>query len=607
MIVRGASRFRPAKSYDPANLHLAGLQTTQSGGSGLLQDYAYQWDRVGNLKERKDRLPATDVVETFGYDALNRLATVTHLAGSTTQTMNLTYDPDGNIRTKTGTDNNVGTYNYATTGTGAGPHAVSNITGGSGGAAGTFHYDSAGNLDCRMGWNGTGCAASSGITWYSFNLPQRINYTGGSYADFAYGPSRERVRQTVVTTTPAVNKTVYYVGPHFEVEVENNVAVRYRSNVFFGDRLVYSQIDKVSDPEDLQQYYVHQDYQGSVDRVSWAGGSTFAGVIQYSFDAFGKRRETTWLNDADNSTFGDNHWLERGYTGHEMLDNVRMIHMNGRVQDPTWGRMLSPDPVVGDLTLPQSLNAYSYVGNNPASWIDLTGFIPEQIVTGSRIYPQCQFICTDGAISLFLYSFEQITENLRAYVSPILGQSGGGKAGGRQGAGDGQKDPPQSQKCTAPPVDRSKEASVGGVPHFAVATYIGFGLSDQELNSAFDKWRNGSSWAPGGSPNTPDNTAYQLDGLGGEYFNWVYVTTDAKNRTFTNWTLPGHIFEGRVENSIQTAGGFSFMVSMGTGSDQKIALNALAGPALFKELQESVLTGSAPPSIGNQCGRGGNL
>ncbi len=376
-------------SYDPASLGLTALKTTQSGSSGLLQHYWYAWDEYGNLATRTNAIPVPNVVEGFHYDALNRLDYVTRSAGgAATTTMDLSYDPDGNIKTKAGVDNNIGTYNYATSGTGAGPHAVSNITGGTVGAAGTFHYDSAGNLDCRMGWNGTGCSANSGTTWFSFNLPQRINYSGngGSYADFSYGPSRELVRQTVVTTTPATNKTTYYIGPHFEVEVENDVAVRYRSNVFFGERLVYSQIDKVSVPADLQQYYIHQDYQGSVDRVSLAGGSSFGGSTQFSFDAFGKRRETSWLNDADNSTFGDNHWLERGYTGHEMLDNVRMIHMRGRVQDPVWGRMLSPDPMLGDLTLPQSLNPYSYVSNNPVMFIDPTGFIEEIEVSGTRLY-----------------------------------------------------------------------------------------------------------------------------------------------------------------------------------------------------------------------------
>jgi len=49
--------------------------------------------------------------------------------------------------------------------------------------------------------------------------------------------------------------------------------------------------------------------------------------------------------------------------------------------------MTSPDPVVGDLTRPQTLNAYSYVANNPLSFIDPSGFDGESIgpvVTDSK-------------------------------------------------------------------------------------------------------------------------------------------------------------------------------------------------------------------------------
>jgi len=112
----------------------------------------------------------------------------------------------------------------------------------------------------------------------------------------------------------------------------------------------------------------------SIDRVSWAGGYEPGAVERYSYDAYGQRRELDWRNDADHSTYGEAHWIERGYTGHEMLDNVELIHMNGRVQNPLWGRMLSPDPVLADLELPQGLNPYSYAGNNPASRVDPTGF-----------------------------------------------------------------------------------------------------------------------------------------------------------------------------------------------------------------------------------------
>ena len=63
----------------------------------------------------------------------------------------------------------------------------------------------------------------------------------------------------------------------------------------------------------------------------------------------------------------------RGYTGHEQLDAVGLIHMNGRVYDPQLGRFLSADPFVQDASNLQALNPYSYVQNNPLSFMDPTG------------------------------------------------------------------------------------------------------------------------------------------------------------------------------------------------------------------------------------------
>jgi RHS repeat-associated protein len=38
--------------------------------------------------------------------------------------------------------------------------------------------------------------------------------------------------------------------------------------------------------------------------------------------------------------------LTRGFTMHEHLDQVGLIHMGGQVYDPEIGRFLSPDPFV---------------------------------------------------------------------------------------------------------------------------------------------------------------------------------------------------------------------------------------------------------------------
>jgi len=46
-----------------------------------------------------------------------------------------------------------------------------------------------------------------------------------------------------------------------------------------------------------------------------------------------------------------------------------------REYHPTQGRWLSPDPLGGDVTNPQSLNRYAYVMNNPTSFVDPLGLL----------------------------------------------------------------------------------------------------------------------------------------------------------------------------------------------------------------------------------------
>jgi RHS repeat-associated protein len=67
------------------------------------------------------------------------------------------------------------------------------------------------------------------------------------------------------------------------------------------------------------------------------------------------------------------HWLKRGFTGHEHLDNFALINMNGRLYDPMLGRMLSPDNYVQLASYTQSFNRYSYCLNNPLKYTDPSG------------------------------------------------------------------------------------------------------------------------------------------------------------------------------------------------------------------------------------------
>jgi RHS repeat-associated protein len=64
----------------------------------------------------------------------------------------------------------------------------------------------------------------------------------------------------------------------------------------------------------------------------------------------------------------------RGFTGHEHIDEMGFIHMNGRVYDPSIGRFLSADPTIQHPYNTQDYNRYSYTTNNPLKYVDMNGF-----------------------------------------------------------------------------------------------------------------------------------------------------------------------------------------------------------------------------------------
>jgi RHS repeat-associated protein len=72
----------------------------------------------------------------------------------------------------------------------------------------------------------------------------------------------------------------------------------------------------------------------------------------------------------------------RGFTGHEHVDEVGIIHMNGRIYDPELGRFLSADPHIQSPNNSQSHNRYSYVLNNPLKYTDPSGYFIEWMMRG---------------------------------------------------------------------------------------------------------------------------------------------------------------------------------------------------------------------------------
>jgi RHS repeat-associated protein len=102
-----------------------------------------------------------------------------------------------------------------------------------------------------------------------------------------------------------------------------------------------------------------------------------------SYDAFGKPRNGDWSDMAGglfqakldfSDTNGTIDLTKRGFTDHEHLDEMQLIHMNGRMYDYNNGRFLSVDPFVQAPTSTQSMNPYTYILNNPLSGVDPSGY-----------------------------------------------------------------------------------------------------------------------------------------------------------------------------------------------------------------------------------------
>ena len=115
--------------------------------------------------------------------------------------------------------------------------------------------------------------------------------------------------------------------------------------------------------------YAHVDHLGSVDVLTDDGGKL---VERRSYDTFGARRNPLWGKPPPASF--SSLTTTKGFTWHESEDELGLINMKGRMYDPKVGRFLTTDPVVSDPFSGQGWNPYSYVFNNPLTFVDPSGF-----------------------------------------------------------------------------------------------------------------------------------------------------------------------------------------------------------------------------------------
>lgn len=415
------------RDYDPLTGWMEGSEIKDSALLSL-SGYGFVYDRVGNLTQRTQTRNFTTLTEDCTFDDdLNRLLSAT-VVGETPVVA--TYDALGNIETRSDVVGTYSAYQYLS----GRPHAVT--------AAGdcTYMYDANGNVVRRD----RGSVYEFTAHWNSFNKPVSL-FAGVEGSEFEYDVNGQRTRQIIFEDDGAggiqVRKKIYVADTY---EIEERVAdpsldrsqwvwVPVHSRIYVGGpggRIgIYQELASSDGTGLVTKSYLHYDHIGSVVGVS----DESATINYYSFDAWGNRRDASdWSPLAQSPGSIASPQTDRGYTGHEQLDHLQLVHMNGRIFDPVIGRMLTPDPTIPAPLNLQAFNRYSYVYNNPISFIDPDGLTPEQVASASSGVTVDELNAANKAMADNTSAASIGNSGLAKFdgLSTVSGGGGGGSGGG---------------------------------------------------------------------------------------------------------------------------------------------------------------------------------
>jgi RHS repeat-associated protein len=392
-IVYNASAQRVAMTYaNGAKVQYAydGRQRlahlTTAKGKEVLQDLGYTYDGVSNVVAISDgragRTPQTDQGQTFVYDSLQRLTSVSGVYGQ----IDFGYDAIGNLVKKSSTVNdphlNLGVLQYAQNG--AGPHAVTTA----GGV--TYSYDANGNL-IRKG--------DTHYTWNARDLLQSVD-DGETQSSYLYDSSSVRVQQTVRSGGSVA--TTFYPDPATEVRggqlityvFDDEKRTAYFAKPFNPDVLLKGFGDSAgAAPAGAEIRWYVADHLGGTNLVLDEKGRV---VSEYAYYAFGETRVQTATDEA--------HYQ---FTGKE-LDASGLYYFGARYYDPVISRFISVDPLFVEepekgQENPQYLNLYAYTLNNPVKYIDPDGKQPNRVVLVDVSQPQLRALVVTPRVERFRY------------------------------------------------------------------------------------------------------------------------------------------------------------------------------------------------------------
>lgn len=327
-------------------------RSTSFGNNGYLSDlslsragieingFSYTYNGLtGNLDQRI----FNGVTESYTYDSSDRL---TGKSFGNQQVMTVNYDDNGNIIYK----NNIGNYYYQN----SKPHAVSSV-------------DNSSNLIP---------SGTQTITYNAWGKVSEVNAIVGNDTykyELTYGPDLKRVLAVLWKNNQLLHLVTY--GDDYEEKYMNGEVTRYYYvNGIDDNSAVYTSHTATGD----KAYCIETDQIGSIIGLYDQNGAKCYGA---DFDPWGRR--TIMQGSIE---------FDRGFTGHEHIDEIGLIDMNGRMYDPLLGRFISVDPFVQMPDNPQNFNRYSYCLNNPLKYDDPDGEF-WHIIIGAGVGGVINLVC----------------------------------------------------------------------------------------------------------------------------------------------------------------------------------------------------------------------
>ena len=158
--------------------------------------------------------------------------------------------------------------------------------------------------------------------WSANGKATQIEHSNGNKALFSYNAKREKIKRIDMGQR---NRVTYYAPNYQRIEDDRSVTIhRYMINE-------HVMVEKTRECEHNKRSYTYRDQLGSVVAISDDTGEV-SKVFHY--DAWGKQKPSAdWVRQ---NTYDSNY---EGYTGHENIDGVGLVHM-GDVLMPNMGSLL---------------------------------------------------------------------------------------------------------------------------------------------------------------------------------------------------------------------------------------------------------------------------